>query len=171
MISNFDLLILQLSDIVQKCFVLQTELKIPPFKWDMAQPSSLFVGRDILQTILGTFFLGHPVVQQPCVWILPVPCVWILISSALRLNSTHLVSEFSTAFLCLNSTWPCVWILNRGLVSEFLPALCLNSHQRPYVWIPIRGLMSELWPTLCLNSSMAYYLFLNKCHFDRWNLF
>ena len=61
MISNFDLLILQLSDIVQKCFVLQTELKIPPFKWDMAQPSSLFVGRDILQTILGTFFLGHPV--------------------------------------------------------------------------------------------------------------
>ena len=30
----------------------------------MAQPSSLFVGRDILQTILGTFFLGHPV-QTP----------------------------------------------------------------------------------------------------------
>ena len=27
----------------------------------MAQPSSLFVGRDILQTILGTLLLGHPV--------------------------------------------------------------------------------------------------------------
>ena len=27
----------------------------------MSQPSSMFAARDISQTILGTFFLGHPV--------------------------------------------------------------------------------------------------------------
>ena len=27
----------------------------------MSQPSSMFVARDIIQTILGAFFLGHPV--------------------------------------------------------------------------------------------------------------
>ena len=30
----------------------------------MAQPSSLFVSGEILQTILGTFFLGHPVHEE-----------------------------------------------------------------------------------------------------------
>ena len=43
-------------------FVLQSELQIPPLKWEMSQPSSMFAARDIIQTILGTFFLGHPVV-------------------------------------------------------------------------------------------------------------
>ena len=41
--------------------VLQTELQIPPFKGDMSQPSSMFAAGDISQTILGAFFLGHPV--------------------------------------------------------------------------------------------------------------
>ena len=38
-------------------FILQTELQILPFKWDMSQLSSMFVARYIIQTILGTFFL------------------------------------------------------------------------------------------------------------------
>ena len=62
MIYNFDLLICRLPDIVQKFFVLHTELQIPPFKCDMSQPSSMLVAEDIIQRILGTFFLGHPVV-------------------------------------------------------------------------------------------------------------
>ena len=41
MIYNFDLLICRLPDIVQKFFVLFTELWIPPFKLDMSQ-SSIF---------------------------------------------------------------------------------------------------------------------------------
>ena len=46
-------------------FLLQTELQIPPFKWDMSQPSSMFVAGDISPTILGAFFLGHPVGVDP----------------------------------------------------------------------------------------------------------
>ena len=42
-------------------FVHQTELWIPPFKWNMSQPSILFVTGDTIQTILDAFFLGHPV--------------------------------------------------------------------------------------------------------------
>ena len=45
-------------------FVLQTELQIPPFKWDMSQPSSMFVAGNIIQTILGAFF-GTPCTLPP----------------------------------------------------------------------------------------------------------
>ena len=43
---------------VQECFCtpVQTDLQVPPFKWDKSQPYSMFVAGDVIQTILGTFF-------------------------------------------------------------------------------------------------------------------
>ena len=43
-----------LSKVVKQIFT-------PPIKCNMSQPSSMFVAGDICQTILGAFFLGHPV--------------------------------------------------------------------------------------------------------------
>ena len=60
-------------------FVLQTALQIPFFKWDMSQPSSMFVAGDIIKKILGAFFLGHPVAFWVSEWII----IWFLHSFVL----------------------------------------------------------------------------------------
>ena len=56
------LLCLYFSSLIslRKVFVLQTELWIPPFKWIMSEPSSMFMVREIKQK-LRRIFSGHPV--------------------------------------------------------------------------------------------------------------
>ena len=62
MIYNFDFLVSRLPDIAQNFFCTPDgATDPPPFKWDMSQASSMFVAGDIIQKILGAFFLGHPV--------------------------------------------------------------------------------------------------------------
>ena len=56
LIPHFNLLISRLPNIVEKSFVLQTKLWIPPFQLIMSQLSSMFVAREIKQKLWRIFF-------------------------------------------------------------------------------------------------------------------
>ena len=56
MIYNFDFLVSRLPDIAQKLFCTPDGATSPTF-----QSSSMFVAGDIIQTILGAYFLGRPI--------------------------------------------------------------------------------------------------------------
>ena len=57
MIYNFDFLVSRLPDIAQILFCTPDGATSPTFQMRY----SMFVTRDVIQTILGAFFLGHPV--------------------------------------------------------------------------------------------------------------